>query len=190
VSAARVRLVDVPDGPGRTTATLLASLAARLGVLHLISGSDAVGSLAAGIAALGREVSQTEQGARLRSAIEKGLPGNNGDLLWSTLRMREWISSSSPAPVVDQLRNDFALLLANDLEETLEMMPIPSQTESGANKEPVPVAFVDFVVGMWAFSAEVVRSVENLARPTLETEAAVIPAAGAVASPPEGPLLR
>ena len=136
-------------------------------------------------------MSQTEQGARLRSAIEKGLPGNNGDLLWSTLRMAGgWISSSSPAPAVDQLRNDFALLLANDLEETLEMMPIPSQTESGANKEPVPVAFVDFVVGMWAFSAEVVRSVENLARPTLETEAAVIPAAGAAASPPEGPLLR
>ena len=53
MSAARVRLVDVPDGPGRTTATLLASLAARLGVLHLISGSDAVGSLAAGIARSG-----------------------------------------------------------------------------------------------------------------------------------------
>lgn len=188
MSSPRVRLVDTPEGPGRTTATLVASLAARLGALTLVSGADAIGSLTAGLAALGREVSKTEQGARLRAAIEKGRPGTNGDLLWSTLRTRDWISSSVPSPILDHLRNDVALLLADDLEETLEMMPIPSQSDSGKGKEPVPVAFVDFLVGMWAYSTEVVRSVEALAAPTLQAEATIV--AGADPAHPEASLLR
>jgi hypothetical protein len=188
VNSPRLRLIDTPEGPGRTTATLLASLAARLGVLTLVSGADAIGSLAAGIATLGREISKTEQGARLRAAIEKGRPGTNGDMLWSTLRTRDWVSSSVPSPVLDHLRNDIALLLADDLEETLEMMPIPSQNSAGKGNEPAPAAFVDFLVGMWAFSTEVVRSVEALAKPALESEAKVI--AGSDAAHPEASLLR
>ena len=52
----RILLVDSAEGPGRTTATLVASLAARLSLLHVISGADAAASVIAGYAALGREV--------------------------------------------------------------------------------------------------------------------------------------
>jgi hypothetical protein len=171
----RLHLVDTVEGPGRTTATLIASLAARLGVLHLVSGADAIGSIAAGIAALGRSVSQTVEGARLRSAIEKSRPGTNGDMLWTTLRMRDWISTSPPAPVLDQMRNDLALLLADDLEETLAMLPIPHQSETGKSNEPAPTSHLDFLIGMWAFSAEVMRSVEALAHSAREASADVVP---------------
>jgi hypothetical protein len=175
MTAARLRLVDTVEGPGRTTATLVASLAARLGVLHLISGADAIGSITAGIAALGREVSKTVEGSRLRAAIEKGRPGMNGEMLWTTLRIRDWISASPPSPVLEQMRNDVALLLADDLEQTLEMMPIPHQNETPGANEPEPATDLDFLVGMWAFSAEVMRSVEALAQPTLENSASVVP---------------
>ena len=43
----RVLLVDSAEGPGRTTATLVASLAARLSLLHVISGADAAASVIA-----------------------------------------------------------------------------------------------------------------------------------------------
>ena len=42
----RVVLIDEADGPGRTTATLVASLAARRASLHPNSGGDAGGGLA------------------------------------------------------------------------------------------------------------------------------------------------
>lgn len=164
----RVRLIDPADGPGRTTATLVASLAARLSTLHLVSGADAIGALTSGFAALGREVSRTAQGARLRKALESGRAGVNGNALWSNLRIDEWATLAPAAPVLDHLRNDLALLLADDLEQTLEMGPIPSQM-SGAqgSQETAPATFVDCALGLWAFSQELVRAVELLADPTL-----------------------
>ena len=47
----------------------------------MTSGSDDVASLVAGYAALGREVSKTEQGARMREAIEQYLFEERRDVL-------------------------------------------------------------------------------------------------------------
>jgi hypothetical protein len=186
----RVSLIDQADGPGRTTATLVASLAARLAVLHFATGADAVGSLVAGFAVLGREVGRTAEGNRLRQAIAAGRPGQNGQALWKALRISEWASPISPSPLLDQLRNDLALLLAEDLEATLEVMPIPGQTvgvSRAANTEPV--SFIDCLLGLWAFSRELVRAVEVLAAPTIIPPGA-ISNADQQTPEPEGQLLR
>ena len=186
----RVRLVDAPEEAGRSTATLLASLTARLATLHLISGADAVGSLSAGLSRLGREVSGTAAGAQLRQALEAGRAGTNGPALWSALRIDEWASSLPPSPVLDQLRNDLALLLADDLQPTLELLPIPPEpSEAGIAEEPAPATFVDFTLGLWAFSLEVVWAVESMAAATMGS---VPPVVAAAQPPPErgGELLR
>ena len=178
----RVRLIDSAEGQGRTTATLLASLAARLTVLHLVSGADVIGSLTAGFAALGREVGKSAEGASLRRAIEAGRAGGNGNALWTKLLIGEWASTKPPSPILDQLRNDFALLLADDLQVTLELMPIPGQMAGAAGTEVTEdVTFVDTVLGLWAFSSEMVRAVELLAAPTL----AAADAAGRVEPSPD-----
>lgn len=188
-AAAHVRLVDGPGEAGRTTATLLASLAARLSVLYLVSGADAIGALTAGFAALGREVAGSADGARLRRALESGRPGANGHAIWETLRIHDWASSFSPAPVLDQLRNDVALLLADDLEQTLELLPIPGELEGADAPSPAPAAFADFVLGFYSFSQEVVRVVEALAAPSLDAAGAVV-AAGDVPDASGRELLR
>ena len=54
-----VQLDDATDGPARTTRTLLASLVVRTRTLALLSGSQTVGSLVGGVAALGREQAPT-----------------------------------------------------------------------------------------------------------------------------------
>jgi hypothetical protein len=158
-------------------------LAVRLGTLHLISGADAMGSLVAGFAALGREVGKTEQGARLRTAIEAGKAGLNGDTLWSALRIGEWASAAIPSPVLEHLRNDVALLLAGDLEPILEAMPIPTQTNTESAPEPAKVTFTDYVLGVWAFSRELVQAIETIAAPTLPPSGQVL----AVTQPPDFP---
>jgi len=140
---ARLRLVDAPGEAGRTTATLLASLAARLGALYLVSGADAVGSLAAGFAALGRRVGATAEGARLRAALEQGRVGANGDILWTTLGIETWVSSLPPSPVLDQLRNDIALVIVDDPEETLALMPIPGEPAGERAEVSAHAEFVD-----------------------------------------------
>jgi hypothetical protein len=186
---ARARLVDAADEPGRTTATLVASLAARLGTLYLVSGADAVGSLAAGFAALGREVARTSEGARLREALESGRVGVNGDTLWQTLQIGRWVSSLPPSPVLDQLRNDVALLLADDLGETLALMPIPGEPAGRRAEQPTESAFADLVLGLWAFSRELVAAVEACAAPTLRPPGA-LRAGEPPGAPPEGEILR
>lgn len=166
-SASRVLLIDESDGPGRTTATMVASLAARLSAMYFVSGADAIGSLAAGFGALGREVSHTAQGARLRRAIEASRAGANGDALWIKLRIGEWASSMPPSPILAELRNDLALLLADDLDATLDLMPIPNPMAGAVSAQlPEPVTFVDCLLGLWAFSTELTRLVETLAAPT------------------------
>ena len=185
----RVRLVDAPTGPGRTTATLVASLAARLGTLHFVSGGAAVGSIVAGFAALGRELRQTASGARLHRAIESARAGTNGEALWSALKISDWASGVPPSPILDHLRNDLALLLADDLEDTLALLPIPG--EAAGDQAPAddgqPPAFADCVLGLWAFAREITCAVDALV--------GVAPAAGDLVAPaPDferaGPLLR
>ncbi len=187
-TSGRVRLVDAAAGPGRTTATLLASLAARLGTLHFVSGTAAVGSMVAGFAALGREVGRTVEGARLRRALEASRAGTNGDALWGTLAIGDWSSGLPPSPILDHLRNDLALLLADDLEDTLALLPIPGEAAGAqASDDDQPATFADCVLGLWAFAREIARSVDALVSATL-------PPPDAVTTAPEpegtGPLLR
>ncbi len=184
----RVRLVDGAAGPGRTTATLVASLAARLGTLHVVSGAQAVGSLVAGFAALGRAVAGTVAGARLKQAIEAGRAGTNGEALWSALGIDEWSAGLPPSPVLDHLRNDLALLLADDLEDTIDLLPIPGELAgTDAPDDGAGPTFADCVLGLWAFARELDGAVAAVVRETLPPAGAVV--AGTGAEPP-GRLLR
>jgi hypothetical protein len=168
VTPPRLSLVDEAESAGRVTSTLVASLGARLAALHLVSGADAVGSLMAGYCALGREVSQTAEGARLRRALEGGRPGTNGDLVWARLRIGDWVSSLPASPVLDQLRNDVALLLAEDVAEALDALPFPTELAGDAGPGDERAVFLDLVLGLYAFSLDLVRAIEALAEPTLE----------------------
>lgn len=170
-SSDRVRLADPPAQTGRTTATLLASLAARLATLYAVSGAAAVGSIVAGFAAIGREVSRTAEGARLRRALERGRIATNGDALWTTLRIRQWASLVPSAPLIEQMRNDMALLLAPNLLETLALLPIPGEAAgTTVDAEEPPSEFLDCMIGMWSFSREMVATIEGLAAPTKDTD--------------------
>ncbi len=187
----RVRLIDAPDESGRTTATLLASLSARLGTLYFMSGAAALGSLIAGFAALGRQASRTAEGARLRRALEAGRPGSNGELLWESLRINEWTATMAPSPLVQELRNDAALLLAPDLEETLALMPIPGYFAGNPDGvEDIDPTFLDTMVGLWAFGSDLKRVVEALAEPTAQPAGTVLAAEDTQSRGPEGSLLR
>ena len=185
----RARLVDAPDEAGRTTTTLLGSLAARLAVLHVVSGADAIGSILAGYAELGREVARTADGARVRRALETGRPGQNGNAIWKTLGLETWVSTFPPSNMLDQLRNDLALLLADDVDATLELLPIPNELTGSTAATEERALFLDFLLGLWAFSTEIVRAVELIAAPTLAPSGAVVD--GSTPPPgPEGELLR
>ncbi|MBX6320841.1 MAG: hypothetical protein IRY94_03350 [Rhodospirillaceae bacterium] len=159
-----VRLIDAPDEFGRTTASLIASLATRLITLHYTSGVSVIGSLLAGFAAAGREVARTAEGARLREALLALPAARNGEALWSALRIGDWASALPPSPVLDHVRNDLALLLAADLEETLATTPIPPETASRPRRvETAPVTFIDCTLGLWAHAREIVGAIETLA---------------------------
>lgn len=161
---ARLRLEDEPDGYPRTTRSLVASFAARLGALGYVTGGEAIGSQLAGIAALGREVARTADGARLRRALAAGRAGGNGELLWSALRVNDWLSRMPPAPVRDHVRNDLAMLLADDLADVLDApAPQGSGVPAATLAEPQPVDVLDVLVGMWAYGQELVRAVTSLA---------------------------
>jgi hypothetical protein len=171
---ARVLLVDRPDDP-RTTASLLASLAARLGALQVTTGAVAVGSLVAGFCVLGRQVSRTVEGARVRRALETARAGSNGALVWSALRLDGWLSSVPPSPVLDQLRNDVALLLAGDLEETVGLFPITARAAGeNAVDDGRPATFLDCAVGLWAYARELATVVDAIVAPTLPPPSAVV----------------
>jgi hypothetical protein len=188
VSKDRVKLIDAPDESGRSTATLIASLAARLATLYAVSGAAAVGSMVAGFAAIGREASRTAEGAKLRAALARGRVASNGDALWSTLRIRQWASLVPAAPLLEQMRNDMSLLLAPNLEETLSLLPIPGEPAGAAGTiDGPPTEFLDCVVGMWAYSREMTNVIEALAEPTREEGA--IEKSGRP-SPPTGQILR
>ncbi len=184
----RLRLVDEPDSSGRTTATLLASLAGRLAALHSVSGADAIGALTAGYAALGRKVAETAEGHRMFEAICSGRAGSNGDRLWDALLIGRWASSLPPSPVLDQLRNDLALLLADDLDAALELPPMPPEISGDGGPDPEPATPAHYLVGMWAFAREVVTVIEALAAATCPPSGRIVQ--GAPGEPPvRGPLL-
>jgi len=185
---AKATLIDLEDSAGRTTATLVASLASRLAALYFVSGADAIASLTSGFAALGRDVSKTSAGAKLRGALSASLVATNGDALWSALRIGENASSAIPTPILDQLRNDVALLVAEDLENVIGMLPIPPEAPTGALPKPQEkVTFMDFILGYWAFSKETAAAIEALAQLGSSTQVEVHPIAKSVLS---GSILR
>ncbi len=163
---AHLRLIDDPDGYPRTSRSLVASFAARLGTLGYVTGGEAMGSELAGIAALGRATAQTAEGSRLRRALEASRAGGNGEELWAALRVGDWLSRMPPAPVLDHLHNDLAMLLAEDLPEVLASPPEPAAgVPASTLAEPEPVHILDVLVGLWAWGRELVRSVEAAAGP-------------------------
>jgi len=189
-----VLLIDAPESGGRTTATLLASLVARLTSMHLVTGATAIGSLVSGFAVLGKQVSRTAPGARLRRALAAGKPGTNAALLWKELRIHEWAALSAPAPVLDHMRNDAALLLAQDLEGTLELLPIPPQRDEpveGASAEITDARehALDCMLGLWAYSKDLVAVIEALAA-TSSDDSSDILAGSPSTPPPSGQVLR
>jgi hypothetical protein len=185
----RIRLEDPPGLPARTTADLVVSLRDRLAALRAISGADAIGSLVAGYAAVGRAAGRTAEGKRLGDALRAGRPGSNGMALWSALGLDD-LTTVVPSPVLDHLRNDLALLLADDLDPVLRTHTSLERAESDDSLalQPAPVDPVDYLVGMWAFSRELVLAVEELASATIQVEAII--EATAISLPPDEPLLR
>ena len=177
----RLRLVDDAGVGDRTTVSLLASLVARLTALRTVTGAEAVGSMMAGLAQLGREVARTADGARMRDAIEKTVAAH-GEAIWTALSL-------------DHLRNDIALLTADDLEEILDR-PLPAASPGGGAPEALEHGdgdqvfrmFCDYLVGVWALSFEVHRAVEVLVADSLMPAGTVRP--GATATGDGGPVLR
>jgi hypothetical protein len=172
--SSRLLLVDEPDGSGRTTATMLASLAARLAALHTISGADAIGALTSGYAAVGREFAKTADGRRLFEAISRGRAGGNGEQLWNSLLIGKWATSLPPTPVLDQLRNDLALLLAPDLDAAFQLPPMPADIAGVGRTDPEPATPVHYLLGMWVFAREVVAGIKALAAATMPPRPRVV----------------
>jgi hypothetical protein len=189
INGDRIMLIDAPDESGRSTATLIASLAARLATLYVVSGAAAVGSMISGFAAIGRNASKTAEGARLRRALECGRVAGNGEAIWTSLRIRQWASLAPPAPLLEQMRNDMALLLAPNLEETLSLLPIPGEPAGALGTSDESASeFLDCIIGMWAYSRDLVDAVEALAAPT--SDGAAWLQSSPDPAPPRGAILR
>jgi hypothetical protein len=167
-----VRLVDLPEDAGRTTATLFSSLAARLIALHYTSGVSIVGSTLAGLAEIGREVSKTAEGARLRRALETSEVAKNGDAIWKALRIADWTNGMPASPILDHVRNDLALILAEDLSDVVDDIPVPQETRlTRSPRAPEDLNFMDTLLGLWLYSREIVSAIEALAGKDSASEA-------------------
>lgn len=185
----RVRLVD-PDGEAdRTTASLVSSLATRLIILHYTSGVSVIGSMLAGLTLAGREAARSAEGARLRRALAATPAARNGEAIWAALRIGDIAAGLPATPVLDHVRNDLALLLADDLAETLAQPPTPPAMGSRAGEGALGEAsFLDCMLGIWAHAREITRSVESLA--ALAVTPPAVFEGGVAAGDPGAALLR
>jgi hypothetical protein len=186
-----VDLIDDPAGVPRRTATLLTALLSRSAAVSMISGAQTLASIAAGLAALGRQMGTTVEGSRVRQALANSRAGHNLDLLFSELGFGDLVAVSSPTPVLEDLHNDLALLLAPDLGDAIESAQ--SGAVNGTAVAPVAPAQavdpIDFLVGFWAYSRQVADSVEALVdwlAPTVPTVTAGV----GPDEPTDGRLLR
>jgi hypothetical protein len=171
---AKIRLIDPPDEAGRTTSSLFSSLAARLIALHYTSGVSVVGSTLTGLAEVGVEISKTAEGARMRRAIAESAVCANGETIWKVLRIGGWTNGMPASPVLDHVRNDLALLLSTDLNEVIANPPSPQETRlKRAAARPRELTFLDTLLGLWAYSREIVLSIEALAPTFPETTSEV-----------------
>ncbi len=159
-----IRLVDLPEEAGRTTATLLSSLAMRLVTLHYTSGVSVIGSIIAGLSEAGREFRGTVEGRRFLRAFDKAGITKNGELIWESLRIADWARGLPPSPVLDHIRNDLALLLAEDLQEAMSAVPLPPESRyAGHQPKREDANFLDCLLGLLVYSRELTRSIEVLA---------------------------
>jgi hypothetical protein len=190
VTEPKVVLTDDADGINRSASSLMVSLASRLAALFMTSGAETAGAWLAGLGDLGRRVGQTAEGARLRHALESGRVATSGEALWRELRIDNWLADIPPGPILDNLRNDMALLLADDLFDVLAARgsgygPLAFASPAAAP----PVVFLDVLLGMWAFGRELAWTVEKLAAPTL-SQIDRVDQQEAGRRPQYGPLLR
>lgn len=186
---ARVSLQDPEGAPARSTDALVISLAERLAALRVISGAEAFGSLTAGYAAAGRQAAASSDGGRLRAALSRGPVAARGQAIWNALGIDK-LADTPPTPVLEQLRNDLALLLADDVEDALARASHrtgPRASVAAITDEPA--TFVDHLVGMWAFGRELVDWIEAVAAMGREPEGTVRTAPPGPTAP-TGPLLR
>jgi hypothetical protein len=156
--------VDHPNEVGRSTTTLLAAVLTRAATLGAISGAQAVASMIAGLAALGRSVAGTIEGQHMRDAIDHGRLRENLDLLFGGLGLGALASASPPTPMLEDFFNDVALVLAPDVADSVDGALVGTVTGAsvGLLRSPEPVDPVDFVVGFWAFSSEVAATLREL----------------------------
>jgi hypothetical protein len=169
---AKVKLIDLPDEAGPTTANLFSSLAARLIALHYTSGVSVVGSTLSGLAEIGAEISKTAEGARMRRAIADSAAHANGEIIWNVLCIGNWTNGMPASPVLDHVRNDLALLVARDLNEVIKNVPPPQETRLGHTVSTRRnLTFLDTLLGLWAYSREIVMSIETLAKQTSDVTA-------------------
>jgi hypothetical protein len=160
-----IKLIDPSDDADRTTSTLFASLATRLITLHYMSGVSAIGSTLAGLAVLGAEISKTAEGARIRRALAASQACANGERIWKVLHIASLTGGVPASPVLDHVRNDLALLLSNDLNEVVANPPSPQEARPRRiAAAPIESTFLDTTLGLWAYSREIVLSIEALAR--------------------------
>ena len=126
-AADRVRLVDAPEEAGRTRRRC--SPRSPPGSARSTSSPAPTRSARSPPASprLGREVAGTAAGRTLRQALEAGRAGTNGERLWSALRIGDWASRLPPSAGARPAPQRLALLLADDLEPTLELLPIPAR---------------------------------------------------------------
>jgi hypothetical protein len=92
-----------------------------------------------------------------------------------------------PAPVLDDLRNDLALLLADDLEPALRSGRENASTMTTELAPAEPVGFVDLMVGLWAWGRELASAVE-IAAGLADLAPQVVQPAGSGTL--DGPVLR
>ena len=68
-------------------------------------------------------------------------------------------------PILEHVRNDLALLLAEDLAEALAQPPAPRALGSrDAAGPPGNANFLDTMLGLWVHAREITRSIESVGR--------------------------
>ncbi|SRR5579883_252481 len=169
--SSKINLADKDSACPRSTKNLLASLHSRLTILRYISGGEALGSIIAGMAKLGKEVSQTTEGLRLRNALESKHHTSNGRALWQKLRISDWLGNTIPSPVLDQLQNDVALVLSNDLHSELQAFTVYDRPTTCLTDDmgKIEIDYLDVTIGLWAYSRYFIRIIEDLASTSIET---------------------
>ncbi|MEV0290712.1 hypothetical protein AB0H36_41840 [Kribbella sp. NPDC050820] len=163
-SAPRADFVDHPMELGRGTTTLLVGVLTRAATLSAITGAQAVASMIAGLAALGRSVAETVEGRHMRDALDRGRLSENLDLLFGRLGLGALASASPPTPMLEDFFNDVALVLAPDISESVDaaLASVFEGSGIGILRSAEPVDPVDFLVGLWAFASEVAATLSDV----------------------------